>query len=38
MEYKLDKDGYDKLFPIDPMMRNKHGNYRNRDKNKRFSV
>ena len=37
MEYKLDKDGYDKIFPIDPMMRMKDGKHRGRDENMRWA-
>ena len=37
MEYKLDKDAYNAIFPIDPMMRMKDGNYRARDKNMRWA-
>ena len=37
MEYKLNKSSYDELFPIDPMMRMKDGNYRGRDENMRWA-
>lgn len=38
MEFRMTKDKYDTLFPIDPMLRRKEGGERSRDKNKRFSA